>query len=195
MEVKIMKVENNYPKIKKEVDKFLIFRRIMLIIFLVSIITCSIVNLSVGGKKWMFYVLGGEIIFYFAILNKPLIDNTLIKRITIVIMIVCAYLYMIDIIEETSFSYFVINIILFSIIIFQLILFLSEFKLQRKKFIPLFFTATGAIIFCILALTKVVELNWPIIVLGGVGLLSIIILLVFYHKRVIKDLTKYFSIK
>lgn len=190
-----MKVENNYPKIKKEVDKFLIFRRIMLIIFLVSIITCSIVNLSVGGKKWMFYVLGGEIIFYFAILNKPLIDNTLIKRITIVIMIVCAYLYMIDIIEETSFSYFVINIILFSIIIFQLILFLSEFKLQRKKFIPLFFTATGAIIFCILALTKVVELNWPIIVLGGVGLLSIIILLVFYHKRVIKDLTKYFSIK
>lgn len=110
-------------------------------------------------------------------------------------MIVCAYLYMIDIIEETSFSYFVINIILFSIIIFQLIIFLSEFKLQRKKFIPLFFTAIGAIIFCILALTKVVELNWPIIVLGGVGVLSLIILLVFYHKRVIKDLTKYFSIK
>ena len=102
---------------------------------------------------------------------------------------------MIDIIEETSFSYFVINIILFSIIIFQLIIFLSEFKLQRKKFIPLFFTAIGAIIFCILALTKVVELNWPIIVLGGVGVLSLIILLVFYHKRVIKDLTKYFSIK
>ena len=190
-----MKVEINYPKIKKEVNKFLIFRKIMLIIFLISIITCTIVNLSLGGKKWMLYVLGGEIIFYFAILNKPLIDNTLIKRITIVVMIVCAYLYMIDIIEETSFSYFVINIILFSIIIFQLIIFLSEFKLQRKKFIPLFFTAIGAIIFCILALTKVVELNWPIIVLGGVGVLSLIILLVFYHKRVIKDLTKYFSIK
>ena len=185
-----MKVEINYPKLKKEVNKFLIFRKIMLIIFLISIITCTIVNLSLGGKKWMLYV-----IFYFAILNKPLIDNTLIKRITIVVMIVCAYLYMIDIIEETSFSYFVINIILFSIIIFQLIIFLSEFKLQRKKFIPLFFTAIGAIIFCILALTKVVELNWPIIVLGGVGVLSLIILLVFYHKRVIKDLTKYFSIK
>ena len=190
MEVKTMKVEINYPKLKKEVNKFLIFRKIMLIIFLISIITCTIVNLSLGGKKWMLYVLGGEIIFYFAILNKPLIDNTLIKRITIVVMIVCAYLYMIDIIEETSFSYF-----LFSIIIFQLIIFLSEFKLQRKKFIPLFFTAIGAIIFCILALTKVVELNWPIIVLGGVGVLSLIILLVFYHKRVIKDLTKYFSIK
>ena len=186
-----MKVEINYPKLKKEVNKFLIFRKIMLIIFLISIITCTIINLSLGGKKWMLYVLGGEIIFYFAILNKPLIDNTLIKRITIVVMIVCAYLYMIDIIEETSFSYFVINIILFSIIIFQLIIFLSEFKLQRKKFIP----AIGAIIFCILALTKVVELNWPIIVLGGVGVLSLIILLVFYHKRVIKDLTKYFSIK
>ena len=89
-----MKVEINYPKLKKEVNKFLIFRKIMLIIFLISIITCTIVNLSLGGKKWMLYVLGGEIIFYFAILNKPLIDNTLIKRITIVVMIVCAYLYM-----------------------------------------------------------------------------------------------------
>ena len=78
-----MKVEINYPKLKKEVNKFLIFRKIMLIIFLISIITCTIINLSLGGKKWMLYVLGGEIIFYFAILNKPLIDNTLIKRITI----------------------------------------------------------------------------------------------------------------
>ncbi len=57
----------------------------------------------------MFYVIGGEIIFYFAFLNKPLIDNTLIRRITIVVMIICAYLYMIDIIEKTSFSYFIIN--------------------------------------------------------------------------------------
>ena len=143
-------------------------------------------------------VISSLVINYFMKLREmqiSMLDNTLIKRITIVVMIVCAYLYMIDIIEETSFSYFVINIILFSIIIFQLIIFLSEFKLQRKKFIPLFFTAIGAIIFCILALTKVVELNWPIIVLGGVGVLSLIILLVFYHKRVIKDLTKYFSIK
>ena len=68
-----MKVEINYPKLKKEVNKFLIFRKIMLIIFRISIITCTIINLSLGGKKWMLYVLGGEIIFYFAILNKPLI--------------------------------------------------------------------------------------------------------------------------
>ena len=41
-----MKVEINYPKLKKEVNKFLIFRKIMLIIFLISIITCTIVNSS-----------------------------------------------------------------------------------------------------------------------------------------------------
>ena len=32
MEVKTMKGEINYPKLKKEVNKFLIFRKIMLII-------------------------------------------------------------------------------------------------------------------------------------------------------------------
>ena len=33
MEVKFMKIENNYPDIKEKVNKFLIFRKIMLIIF------------------------------------------------------------------------------------------------------------------------------------------------------------------
>lgn len=49
-----MKVEINYPKLKKEVNKFLIFRKIMLIIFLISIITCTIINLSLGGKNGCF---------------------------------------------------------------------------------------------------------------------------------------------
>ena len=190
-----MKIKNNYPTIKKKVNKFVIFRNIMLTLFLVSIITCIIVNSAVGGKKWFLYVIGGEVIFYFAILNKPLIDNTIIKRITIVLMVICFYLYMIDLIESTTFSYFVINIILFSIIIIQLTLFFIEYKYQKKKFIPLFYTSLGGITICILAIVKVVKINWPIIVLGSLGLASLIILLIFYHKTITKELIKYFSTK
>lgn len=190
-----MKIENDYPKIKKEVHKFLTFRKITLIIFLLSIIICTIINLSIGGKKWMFYVLGGEVVFYFAFLNKPLIDNTFVKRFTVVIMIICGYLYMIDIIENTNWSYFVINIISFCLIIIQLLLFFIEMKSQKKKFIPLFLTSIGSVIFCILAVANVIDINWPIIVLGSLGLLSLIILFVFYRKTIIKDLKKYYSVK
>ena len=195
MGVNYMKIENDYPKIKKEVNSFLIFRKVCLIIFLISIVTSTIINLSVGGKKWMFYVIGGEVIFYFAFLNKPLIDNTFIKKITILVFIICAYLYVIDLINKTSWSYFVISIISFSILIIQLILFFSEYRLQKKKFMPMFFTAIGSIIFCLLAVINVVKINWPVIVLGSLGMLVILILFIFYRKSIINDLKKYFSLK
>ena len=41
-------LNKTYGWLKKEVNKFLIFRKIMLIIFLISIITCTIINLSLG---------------------------------------------------------------------------------------------------------------------------------------------------
>ncbi len=190
-----MKIENDYPKIIKKVQKFVIFRKISLITFLLSTIICTIINLSVGGKKWMLYVLGGEVVFYYAFLNKPLIDNSFVKRLTVVVAIICAYLYMIDIIENTNWSYFVINIIVFSIIIIQLFLFFIEFKSQKKKFIPLFLTSIGSVIFFILAIANIVEINWPIIVLGSLGIVSLLILFVFNHNTIIKDLKKYYSVK
>lgn len=190
-----MKIENDYPKIKKSVRKFIKFRTIMLYIFLVSIVTCVIINLSIGGKNWMFYVIGAEAIFYFAFLNKPLIDNIFIKRITVVILYICAYLYMIDLIEKTSWSYFVIGIIMFSMIILQIIIFFAELNSKNKKFIPMFFTAVGSIIFCLLAIIKVVKINWTIIVLGSLGFVSLIIVISFYRLAIFTELKKYFSIK
>ena len=190
-----MKIENDYPKIKKSVNKFLIFRKVILIIFLISIVSSTIINLSIGGKMWMLYVIGGEIIFYFAFLNKPLIDNTLVKRITIIVLIACAYLYLINIIEDEHWSYFVINIICFSLIIIQLILLLIERKLQNGKFIPIFVCSICSVIFCLLAVTKVVKINWPIIVLGSLGLFVLLILFIFYRKPIINELKRYYSIK
>lgn len=190
-----MKIENDYPKIKKQVNKFLIFRRICLLVFVASIVVCGIVNLAVGGKVWMLYVLGAEIIFYFAFLNKPLIDNTFVKRLTYLVFIICAYLYLINIIEDEHWSYFVINIISFSLIIIQLLMFFLEFKLQKKKFMPLFLTSIGSVIFCILSITKVVKINWAIIVLGSLGLLVLLILFIFYRKTIVQDLKRYYSTK
>ncbi len=189
-----MKISYNYPRITKEINKFLLFRKIMLVFFLVSLITCSIINLSIGGKAWMLYVLGGEIVFYFAFLNKSLIDNTFVKRFTKVVLIICAYLYLIDVLDETHWSYYVITIIGFSILIIQSTLFFSAFKNQRKKFIPMFWTSIGSVMFCILAIAKVIQMNWPIIVLGSLGIALILVMFTIFRKTIITELKKYFNI-
>lgn len=190
-----MEVRNNYPKITNEVKKFIKFRRITLIVFLVSLIICGIVNASVGGKPWFLYVFGGELIFYFAFLNKPLIDNTFIKKFTVVIFIICAYLYLIDKLDETSWSYFVITIIGFSVLLVQTTVFFSAYKNQKKKFIPMFYTSVGSIIICILAIFGVLKMNWPIIVLGSLGIAVIIVLFTFFRKTIVLEFRKYFNTK
>jgi hypothetical protein len=195
MGVKIMKIENDYPEIKTKINKFLLARRIILLLFLISIITVVIVNLAVGGKLWMLYVIGGEVIFYFAFLNYPLVDNSLVKRITVTLFLVCAYLYLIDFINDTEWSYFVIGILAFSIVIIQLLLFFLGINYQRKKLIPLFITSIISTIYFILSLFKVVAINWPIIVLGSISLAALLILFVFYYKSVTIEVRKYFSIR
>ena len=190
-----MKMEIDYPRIKTKINKFLLIRKILLLLFLVSIITVVIVNLAVGGKLWMFYVIGGEVIFYFAFLNYPLIDNYLVKRVTVTLFLICAYLYLIDFINHTKWSYFVISILAFSIILIQLLIFFLGLSYQKKKLLPLFITSIGSTIYFILSLFKIVKINWAIIVLGSLSLASLLILFIFYHRSVTIELRKYFSLK
>ncbi len=190
-----MKIENDYPKIKTKINKLLLVRKIILLLFLISIITVVIVNLAVGGKLWMLYVIGGEVIFYFAFLNYPLVDNSLVKRITVTLFLVCAYLYLIDFINDTEWSYFVIGILAFSIVIIQLLIFFLGINYQKKKLIPLFITSIVSTIYFILSLFKVVTINWPIIVLGSISLAALLILFIFYYKSVTIEVRKYFSIR
>ena len=190
-----MKIENDYPRIKKRINRLLIIRRIILLVFLISIITVVTVNLAVGGKLWMFYVLGAEVIFYFAFLNYPLIDNSLIKRLTVVLFMICAYLYLIDFINKTKWSYFVIGIVAFSIILIQLMFFFIGFNNQKRKIIPIFLTLIGSIIYFALSILKVVKINWPIIVLGSLSLATLLMLFIFYYKIITNELKKYFNVK
>ena len=190
-----MKIENDYPKIKRRINRLLIIRKIILLLFLLSIIAVVTINLVVGGKLWMFYVLGAEALFYFAFLNYPLIDNFLIKRVTVVLFLACAYLYIIDLINKTKWSYFVIGIVAFSVIAIQLMFFFIGYKYQKRKIIPVFLTSVGATIYCILSILRVVKITWPIIVLGSLGLATLLMFFIFYYKIITNELKKYFNLK
>lgn len=190
-----MNVENNYPRINKKLNKFFLIKNIILVVFLISIISCIIVNLCVGGTGWMFYVIIGEIIFYYAFLNRPCLDKALIKRITIVVFWVSVLLFIIDLIEKSNFSYFVITIIYFSTLIIQFIFFLSAIKFQRRKVIPMLYTLIIGIVLFMLPFICNVKMVWPVIVLGSIDLVIIILLVTFFHRAIFLELKKYFSTK
>jgi len=190
-----MIVKNDYPKIKEKVSKFLLIRKIILIIFLTSFIICLTVNLIVGGKLWSMYVLFGELIIYYAFLNKPLIDNVLIKRLFILVLIIMGYLYTIDKINYTNWSILVIEVLCFSFLILELILFFVNYEYHKKKIIMLLFTSIISCIICLLGIVRVFPINWAVIVTGSIGLFNIIILFTFYCKTTILELKKYFSLK
>ena len=189
-----MIIENDYPKIKKKVSKYLLVRNIILIVFALSFIISLIVNLAIGGKLWSIYVLFAELIFYFAFLNKPLIDNALIKRVSILLGIIIAYLYIIDKINNTDWSYIVIDILAFSLLIIQLVFFFIDYEYHKNKIIILFLTSVFSCLFCLLAIIKVIPINWAVIVIGSIGLFTLIILFTFYLKTTLLEIKKYFNL-
>ncbi len=190
-----MIVKNDYPEIKKKVSKFLLIRKIILIIFIISFITCLTINLLTGGVLWSMYVLFGELIIYFAFLSKPLIDNILIKRLFVLILIIMAYLYTIDKINETHWSILVIDVLCFSFLIIELILFFTNYEYHKNKIIMILFTSIVSCIICLLGIVNVIPMNWAVIVTGSIGLFNLIILFTFYFKTTILELKKYFSLK
>lgn len=190
-----MKIKNDYPKIKKRLNSFLLARKIILIVFTVAFIASLIVNLSTGGKMWSLYVLFAELIIYFAFLNRPLIDNEIVKRISLLAGIIIAYLYTIDKINNTDWSSIVIDILAFSLLVVQLVFFFINYEYHKNKIIVMLFTSSASCIFCLLAIVGVIHINWAIITTGAIGLLNLIVLFTFYFKTTILEIKKYFNIK
>lgn len=190
-----MKINNTYPHLKKRISKLLLTRKIILILALIAVAVCTIVNLCTGGKLWLLYVIGGFIILYMSFLRQPLIENTFMKRFTVVIFIICGYLYLIDWLEKTNWSYFVIIIISFSVLIVQLITFLSLYDLQKKQVIPIFLTCLGSLVLMFLALFGVISLNWPIIVLSSLAIFILLLFFTIFKSNIKKELKKYFYLK
>jgi len=188
-----MKLNEDYPVIYKKINRFLKVRKIVIIIYLIGLIASVIVNLSVGGRMWSIYVLGGELITYYAFFDKPLIDNVLIKRIVLLFLIIFGYLYAIDKINSTHWSGFVIDILFFSLLIIELLFFFVHYNYHKNKIIIMLMTSIFSIAFCVFKAIR--SINWAIIVTGSLGLFIILMLFTFYYKTTILEIKKYFSIK
>ena len=190
-----MIIKHSYPNIKKELNVFFFLKFLYSLVALVATVICLVVNIIVGGPPWVLFVIGGEIIFYYMFFRIDLIDNTVIKKVMKLVIAICIYLKIIDMIIDTDWSLFVDSIILFSLLIFQTGLYIIGIRIHKRKLIPLLGLAIAAIIIFLLGIFNVIELKWPIIVLGVLGITVVLFLFIFMHKTTFSEIRKYFSIR
>ena len=188
-----MIIKHSYPNLKKEVNIFFFIKFLFSILSLISIIVCTIINIIFNNHPWVLYVIGGEILVYYIFFRRDLIDNSNIKRTMQVVIAVCIYLKIIDMINDTTWSWFVDSIILFGLLVIQLLIYLIGIKIHRRKIIPLIGLSIASMIIGLLGVLKVIRLTWPIIVLGILGTIIFLVLVTFFHKTTFKEVKKYFN--
>lgn len=188
-----MKLENDYPKVHKDLDKIRITKRIFIIVSSIGIFVSVLLNIILKNY-WSLYVIGGVSIAYLALFSKPLMENNFIKKITYLFILIGGYLYIIDFLNKTNWSYLVINILVFSLLIIQFVYFIGGLE-GKRKIIPMMFTSILSCVFCLFAIIGLFKMNWAIIVLGSVGLFNLLFLFTFNFKKTILELKKYFTLK
>ena len=190
-----MNIENNYPSINKKINYFLLIKKVVGIIFIISFICCLIVNLSLGGSLWCFYVLFGEVILYFIFFKRFLVDNIMIYRVCFIFLLIIIYFYYIDLINNTNWSFLVNDILIYILLLLQIISFFINYNYHKYMIVMMLFSSLCSIIIGILSILRVLPFNWAIIVSFSLAIIVLVMLFVFYHKLAILELKKYFSLK
>jgi len=158
--------------------------------FLLAAYTCLTINLFTGGVPWSLIVIGGLWVAWVAFVYKPLVENTLIKKLSDVSIMVCLYLFLLDAILQQGWSNIVVPIVFFSDLVLIGFIFLVFFKKQKRNFMPLYELILGGLVAILLSLTGAQTLNWPRIVVGSVSLGLLVLSVVLFPKDMSRELRK-----
>jgi len=155
-------------------------------LFIFLAYACGLINLTVGGVPWALAAIGGLAVLWIAVFYRPLVENTVIKKITDVGGAVCLYLFLLDGIFGGQWSGFVAPIVFFADLIIAGTYFLAYFKKEKRNFLPLFELSLAGLVAIFCGLVGWQRLDWPLIVVGSVSL-ALLVLTVALHFRAIAE--------
>jgi hypothetical protein len=151
---------------------------------------CLLVNLLTGGTAWSLAAVGGLAVAWITFFYKPLVENTVIKKMTDIGSAVCLYLFLLDWLFGGGWSGLVTPIVFFADLIIAGTYFLAFFRKEKRNFLPLFeLMLVGLVaIFCGLVGWRL--LNWPLIVVGGVCLALAALTLALHFREISVEIMK-----
>lgn len=159
-------------------------------LFLFSGYTCLIINLLTGGGPWSLIVIGGLCVFWIAFLYRPLVEHTLIKKLSDISIVVCLYLFLLDSILQEGWSVYVVPIVFFSDLIFIGGIFLLFFQKQKRNFMPLFELIVSGLVASLLGILGFAHISWALIVVGGVSLVLVVLSFAIFPKEILLEMKK-----
>ena len=186
-----MKVDIIYPALDKVNILFLRLRRIVRWLFVLAGIACVIVNLAVKGKPWSVVVLWSLLSAWNLFFSPDSIEFNFISQTVKAVFHVCILLWLIDVCLAPGWSMFVIPIILFAALILTTIFLIVDYQSQLANTMPMMWLVVFSLILTAVSLTDIIDLSWPMIVLGSIAL-SVLFLFVFFHNDFIRELKKRF---
>ena len=190
-----MDFEIIYPKIKKQSLAMLRIRYVMGLIFLVSGVVCSIVNIAVGGKAWSVIAIWGMYMVWTLVLKQPLVERNLISQGVRLAVCTVIMLVLIDRLLYPGWANFVAPIVAYAALIVLAILFFVNVSQQRHNVMPLVILTALAAVGSAVALFVFSETSWPMIVLASTAAALLIATAFTLKTRLISELVKRFHLR
>lgn len=192
-----MEIKITYPP-KKRAHKFWsVFCFIFDICFLITIITCPIVNILVGGKAWSVVAIFSVYIIWSSFISPSLYElNRTYQSIKLFLNILILLIGIDLLLTDGGWGLTVIPIFAFGGLIVCTALFFSDFNKQKHNALPYVLITILAIAAGLVGiLNELVTTKWMFIVLASLGLISFIVSIVFLRKTVFQDLKKQLNTK
>ena len=160
--------------------------------FLLAGYVCLIVDLLTPGIAWSLIAIGGLMVVWVAVLYRPQVEDTPIKKLCDSAIAICLYLLLLDSVIGGGWSAFVVPIVFFGELIVVGGYFLLFFQKRKRDFLPLFELFLIGLVGTLLALAGAEQLNWPMIVAGGVSLGLPVLSLLLFWKPLTREIRKKF---
>ncbi len=190
-----MNVHVTYPDVKNRSFLQRNLTSVHRLMFLGAAYICLIINLCVGGNAWSLMVCGGLAVAWIGLLYRPLVENTLIKKVSDIGIAVCLYLFLLDGLLGGGWADMVVPIIFFSDLVVAGVCYLAFFRKMKRNFLPLFEMELAGLIAILCGLVGLREVNWPLIVVGSVSLGLLLLSLILFFKPFSLEFRKKFHIR
>ena len=189
-----MRLEINFPTPSKRVSRRRGLIRWMRWPFLISAITCPLVNLCVGGKAWSVVVLWAMWIAWSDFIAPTMIDYNRTSQSIRWIVQCCILLFLIDWLLAPGWALLVVPMVAAGGLLVASVLFLADFSRQRQNAAPLLLLCIGGMLYAA-GFIAAKQAGWSVIVLAGVSLVLLIVLISSTGRDFFRSLHKHFHVK
>ena len=190
-----MKIDIEYPEVpRQKIHKYRIRRTAWLVVIALCV-AAVIVNITVGGKAWSLLACFGAFAFWKIFLCPDLVEFNMISQTMKPLIYIVIILFIIDIFITPDSAQFIVPIVCFGTLTLGALFFFINIRRRKFAAMPLMWCSLFGMIFLLLAICGVIEISWPLIVFGSLGLALALAGFIFFPRVITQELKRRFHLK